>query len=114
MNFPSEKDDWKKYDKNNLTIALSVLYAKKENIFPACVSKHKSNREKQVIPLMIPNGEGWHCLSIIKLFQLLKRITSKHHGDFYCFNCLHFFRTKNKKRIFVTQLCLLKTLTYTV
>ena len=30
INFPSEKNDWKKIDKNNVTIALNVLYAKKE------------------------------------------------------------------------------------
>ena len=29
INSPSEKDDWKKFEKNNVTIALSVLYAKK-------------------------------------------------------------------------------------
>ena len=46
------------YEKNNLIIALNVLYAKKEKIYPAYVSKHNSNREKQVILLMISNGEG--------------------------------------------------------
>ena len=30
MNFPSEKDHWKKIKKTNVTIALNVLYAKKE------------------------------------------------------------------------------------
>ena len=30
INFPSEKDDWKKFEKNNVTIALNVLYATKE------------------------------------------------------------------------------------
>ena len=30
---------------------------KKKNIYPAYVLKHNSNREKQVTPLMIPNGE---------------------------------------------------------
>ena len=30
INFPSEKDDWKKIEKNDVTIALNVLYAKKE------------------------------------------------------------------------------------
>ena len=30
INYPSEKDDWKKIEKNILTIALNVLYAKKE------------------------------------------------------------------------------------
>ena len=26
INFPSEKDDWKKFEKNNITITLNVLY----------------------------------------------------------------------------------------
>ena len=30
--FPPEKDDWKKSEKNNVTIALNVLYAQKRNI----------------------------------------------------------------------------------
>ena len=29
INSPSEKDDWKRFEKNNVTIALNVLYAKK-------------------------------------------------------------------------------------
>ena len=32
INFPSEKDDWKKFEKNNITITLNVLYAKKNYI----------------------------------------------------------------------------------
>ena len=31
-----------------------------------------------------------------KLSTLLRRITSKYHGDFYCLNCLHSFSTENK------------------
>ena len=31
-----------------------------------------------------------------KLPTLLRGITSKHHPDFYCLNCLHFFRKENK------------------
>ena len=57
INFTSENNDWSKFEKNNVTIALNVLYAKKEKIYPAYVSKHNSNCEKQVILLMIPNGE---------------------------------------------------------
>ena len=30
MNFPSDKDDWKKFEKNNRTAALNVFYTKKE------------------------------------------------------------------------------------
>ena len=50
----------KKIEKNNVTIGLNVLYAKKEKIYPAYVSKHNSNREKQVILLMISNREKGH------------------------------------------------------
>ena len=57
INFPSEESDWKKFEKNNVTIALNVWYAKKEKIYPAYVSKHNPNREKQIILLMIPYGE---------------------------------------------------------
>ena len=28
--------------------------------------------------------------------SLVRGITSKHHGDFYCLNCPHSFRTENK------------------
>ena len=35
--FPSEKGDWRRFEKNNVTIALNVLYAKKEkNISCLC------------------------------------------------------------------------------
>ena len=83
--------------KNNLRIALNVLYAKKEKIYPVYVSKYNSNCEKQVILLMITNGEEWHYLVVKKLLALLRAITSKHHGDFYCLNCLHSLATENKR-----------------
>ena len=54
-NVSSENNDLKKNGKNNITIALNVLDAKKEkNIYPAYVSKPNSNREKQAILLIIP------------------------------------------------------------
>ena len=43
------KNNWKKFEKNNLTIALDVLYAKIEKIYFICVSKNNSKFEKQVI-----------------------------------------------------------------
>ena len=98
-----KKDNWKKGERNNVTIALNVLYNKKEKINPGYVSKNILCHEKQVIFLMIPNGEGCaakskrtHYLAIKKLSILLWEIISKNHGDFYCLNCLHSFRTKNK------------------
>ena len=46
--------------------------------------------------LMIANREEWHYLAVKKLSALMKGITSKRCGDFYCLNCLHFFRAKQQ------------------
>ena len=47
---------------------------------------------------MIPNKEKewWHYLTLKKLSILLSGIKLKHHGDFYCLDYLHSFRTENK------------------
>ena len=66
------------FEKNNVTITLNYLYAKKEKIYPAYVSEHSTNLEKQVILLMIPNGKGWHFFELKKLSALLRRIAFIH------------------------------------
>ena len=48
INYLSEKDDWKRFEINNATIALNALYAKKEKIYPAYDSKQNSNRKKTI------------------------------------------------------------------
>ena len=45
---------------------------------------------------MITDGEKWHYLVVKNLSGLFKGITSYHYGDFYCLNCFHSYRTKNK------------------
>ena len=113
INF-SAKDDSERFEKNNVTIAFNVSDAKKRKLYPATFSKHNSNHEKQVILLMIVNGEKrgrskilatqgrsegqqWHYLAVKKLSALSRGLTSKHHGGFYCLNCLHSFATKHKR-----------------
>ena len=59
-------------------------------------STHNLTREKRVILLMISNGENWHYLTVQNLSRLLRGITSNYDGDFYCLNCFHSYRTKNK------------------
>ena len=44
---------------------------------------------------MIPNGEGWNYITVKQLPALLRGITSKHHSDFFCLNCLYYFATEN-------------------
>ena len=45
---------------------------------------------------MIIDGEKWHYLAVKNLPGLLQGITSTHEKDFYCLNCFHSYRTKNK------------------
>ena len=83
------------------------MYTKKEKIYPAYVSKFTSNCEKQVILLIFSKeeirrakskGQQSHHFAVIKLSALLRGTTSKHHGDFYCLNCLHSLATKKNKK----------------
>ena len=83
INFPSEKDDWKNLRKIMWQLVLMFCMLKKKKIYPAYVSKHNSNREKQVILLMISNGEireakskgrgQWHYLAVKKIISIIKR-----------------------------------------
>ena len=59
-------------------------------------SKHNLTREKQVILLMITDGEKWHYTAVTRLSGLLSGVTGNNNGDFYCLICSHAYRTKNK------------------
>ena len=66
INHPSKIDDWKKFEKNNQTIALSIWYIKEKERCSAYISRINSNCEKQIMLLMIPSKwkEGWHYLAV--------------------------------------------------
>ena len=57
-----------KFKRNNQTIALNVLYVQHntKKISVAYRSKHNSKRKKQVILLMIGDGEKYHYLAVNK------------------------------------------------
>ena len=59
IDFPSQGKDWKKFESNNKSIALNILYVSynTEKIRHAYKSKYNSTREIQVILLMITDGE---------------------------------------------------------
>ena len=69
-----------------------------ERIRLACKSKHNFMRENQVILLMITDGKKWHYLAVKSLSAMLRGITSNHHGDFYCLNCFHSYRTQKTQK----------------
>ena len=70
INFASEKDDWKKFQKNKVTIALNAFYAK---IFPAYVSKHNSNREKQLFFNYLEQRKTMALSCSKKIISIIKR-----------------------------------------
>ena len=97
IDFPSTSKDWRKFKLNN-KIALNILYiphnTRKINV--AYKSKQNLTCDKQVILLMITDGEKWHYLVVKNLSGLLRGITSSHQGDFYCSNCFRSYRTRKK------------------
>ena len=100
---PSHKKDWKKFEQNNNTIALNILYAphNAKEISVAYISKYNNNRKNQVILLVITYGIKCHYLAVRSLFALLRGITSSNNGDFYCLNCLiaHLIKLKKHERV---------------
>ena len=110
IEFPAGIKDWKKFERNNKTIALNILFIphNTKTINLAYKSKYNRKRENQVVLLMITNGEKWHYIAlksvrtddgfnrpIRSLSRLFRGITSNNHGDFHCLGCLHSFRTDN-------------------
>ena len=95
--FPVGPKDWKKFEKNNKTTALNVLFVpnNKETIRVACRSEYNNKLEKQVNLLMITDDNNWHYLAITNLVALLEGKLSNHHGDFYCLNCFNSYATKD-------------------
>ena len=63
IDFPSTRKDWRKFELNN-KIALNILYVphNTRKIQAAYKSKNNLTCDKQVILLMITNGEKWHYL----------------------------------------------------
>ena len=91
IEFPAGPKDWRKFEQNNKTIALNVLFAlhNTETIRVAYRSEYNNKREKQVNLLMITDGYKWHYLAITNLPALLEGNFSNYHGDFYCLNCFN-------------------------
>ena len=98
IDFPVGSKDWVKFEKNNETIAFSVLYipCNTKTTSVAYKSKYNNKRKRQVILLMITNGKKQHYLAVTDISALFQRISSNHDGDFYCLNCFSSYTTKNK------------------
>ena len=98
IEFPAGPKEWGKFERNNKTIALNVLYIphNTKTISVAYRSEYNNKRKKQVILLIITRGKKSHYLAVTNLSALLEKKSSNHHGDFYCLNCFNSYTTKNK------------------
>ena len=79
------------------------------NICPEDISKRNFDKKHQVVLLKIVDDTGkWHFLALPSnldedgvrrpkksISRLLEGISSKSHDDFYCFGCLHSFRSES-------------------
>ena len=97
IDFPATSKDWKKFELNN-KVALNILFVphNTKKIQLAYRSQYDLTYNKQLVLLMITDGEKWHYLVVKILSGLLRRITSNHNADFYCLNCFCSYSTKNK------------------
>ena len=100
IEFPSHSKDWKKFEQNNKTVALNILYvpSNTKQIKQAYISKYNNERDNQVNLLMITDGEKWYYLAVKSISGLLRRITSNRNGGFYCLSCFHPYTTEEKLR----------------
>ena len=66
INFPSHREDWNTFEKNNKSIALNIFYVpyNTKQIRPAYVSKYNYDIENQANLLMNANGKKWHYLAM--------------------------------------------------
>ena len=91
----------KKFELNNKSILLNILYIphNTEEMKHAYMSKYNTIRENQVFLLMITDGNKWHYLAVKILPALLRGVTSKHVGNFYCLNFFTHIVQKKKSII---------------
>ena len=73
IDFPPTNKDWRKFELN-IETALNILYVlhNTRKIQVAYKSKNNLTCDKQVILLMITDGEKWHYLTVKKLSGLLR------------------------------------------
>ena len=69
-----------KFDSNNESIALNILYVphNTKKVRHAYKLKYNLNRKNQVTLLMITGGEKWHYLAAKSLSKLFGGIISNH------------------------------------
>ena len=107
------------FEKINEEVALNVLYVtfKEKNVCPDYISERNFSARNQIALVKITDGDKWHFLALPSILdedgakrplkslsRLMEGISSKSHGDFYCYGCLHSFCTQSTLKNHV-ELC---------
>ena len=89
-----------KFEKNNPSIAVNVLFSSKKNLNKSTARRSERNVKckKQVNLLMIGDGESRHCTAIKSISRLFKSLNATHKGAYhFCMNCLNGFPTESTR-----------------
>ena len=98
ISFPAEQNHWKIFERNNKDIALNIFSANPTEKEINIIRRSEfNNKRKHIVDLLIitDNENNWHYVAIKNMSRLIGGVTSDNHGDFFCRNCMHSYRTKN-------------------
>ena len=110
IDFPATYEDYITFERLNETVSLNILYVplNEVNICPEHISKRNFDKKHQVVLVKIGDDKGkWHFPALPSnldeagirrpkksISRLMEGISSNSHDDFYCYECLHSFRTE--------------------
>ena len=110
IDFPATYDDYITFERLNEAVSLNILYVplNEVNICPEHISKRNFDKKHQVVLVKIGDDKGkWHFPALPSnldeagirrpkksISRLMEGISSNSHDDFYCYECLHSFRTE--------------------
>ena len=110
IDFPATYEDYITFERLNEAVSLNILYVplNEVNICPEYISKRNFDKKHQVVLVKIGDDKGkWHFLALPSnldedgirrpkksISRLMEGISSNSHDDFYCYECLHSFRTE--------------------
>ena len=110
IDFPTTYEDYITFERLNEAVAINILYVplNEVNISTEYISKRNFDKKHQVVLVKIGDDKGkWHFPALPSnldeagirrpkksISRLMEGISSNSHDDFYCYECLHSFRTE--------------------
>ena len=110
IDFPATYEDYITFERLNEAVSLNILYVplNEVNICPEHISKRNFDKKHQVVLVKVGDDKGkWHFPALPSnldeagirrpkksISRLMEDISSNSHDDFYCYECLHSFRTE--------------------